>query len=114
MKIEWGKCNSGKWCNFVYLDLDHEIFKDLNGVYIIFNEKDGVIRIGSGDIKDRITKHRNDEKITKYKDLLVTWAKVNANQMEAVERFLADTYNAKVGDRFPDKTPIKVNLPFDE
>ncbi len=82
----------------------------MKGVYIIWSN-DTVVRLGSGIIKDRIRDHRTNTQITKYPDLKVTWAKVNANQMEGVEKYLAETLNPKIGDRFPDRTPIKVNLP---
>jgi len=32
--------------------------------------------------------------------------------MEGVEKYLADTLSPVVGERFPDRTPIKVNLPW--
>lgn len=70
------------------------------------------MRIGSRVIKDRIVSYRKDEDNNAYKDLLVTLAKINANQMEGVERFLADTYNPKIGGGFPYITAIEVNLPF--
>jgi hypothetical protein len=111
LTVSWGTCgDNNHWCDFIKLDLSSDYFKDLKGVYIIWNA-DGVVRVGSGIIKDRIAAHREDKEITAYKDLVVTWAQVNANQMEGVEKFLADQYNPKIGERFPDRTPIKVNLP---
>ncbi|HPG12569.1 MAG TPA: hypothetical protein PLU37_13640 [Chitinophagaceae bacterium] len=111
LTVAWGTCgDDSHWCDFLNLDLSTDHFKELKGVYIIGNA-DGVVRVGSGIIKDRITAHRNDKEITAYKNLKITWAQVNANQMEGVEKFLADHYDPKVGERFPDRTPISVNLP---
>jgi len=111
LTLDWRTCGEdGHWCDFLRLKLDGDDLKDLKGVYVIWND-DGIVRVGSGIIKDRIAAHRNDEEITAYDDLKVTWAKVNANQMEGVEKFLADHYSPAVGDAFPDRTPIPVNLP---
>ena len=112
LNVQWIKCQNDVWCNFKDLNIEHEHFNDLKGVYIIWSN-DSVIRLGSGIIKDRITDHRTNEKISQYPVLKVTWAKVNANQMEGVEKYLADTLNPFIGDRFPDRTLIKVNLPWD-
>ena len=112
MTVTWGKCNqSNSWCGLKNLNLDHEVFNDLNGVYIIWSDNE-VIRLGSGIIRNRLKEHREAPEITAYPNLFVTWAKVNGNQMEGVEKFLADRLNPKVGERFPDRTPIVVNLPW--
>lgn len=111
LEIQWNKCQNDIWCSFKNVNLDHELFNGLKGVYIIWSN-DKVIRLGSGIIKDRITDHRTNTEIAQYPDLKVTWAKVNANQMEGVEKYLADIINPVIGERFPDRTPIKVNLPW--
>jgi len=45
-----------------------------------------------------------------YEDVIPE-TKVNESQMEGVEKFLADVYKPVIGDLFPDRTPIRVNLP---
>lgn len=110
LEVEWIKCESGSWCDFARVNLSHEHFNDLKGVYIIWNDE-GVVRVGSGVIRDRIASHRENADITVYRNLKVTWAQVNANQMEGVEKYLADQCKPKVGERFPDRKPIEVNLP---
>lgn len=113
LQINWIRCTNGLWCSFNGLGLSNPRYVDLNGLYIIWSsEKTNVIRIGSGQIKSRILAHRKDDKINSYPDLYVTWAKVNGNQMEGVEKFLSDRLNPKLGERFPDRTPIEVNLPW--
>lgn len=112
LTLTWGTCgDDDHWCDFLKLNLAADLFKDLKGVYIIWIGKQ-VVRLGSGIIKDRIATHRKDKAITAYKNLRVTWAKVNANQMEGVEKYLADTLKPAIGDAFPDRTPIPVNLPW--
>lgn len=110
MQVVWMKYQSGEWCRLTSLNLNDDHFNDLRGVYIIWSGTK-VVRLGSGIIKDRLEYHRNNKEILAYPNLLVTWAKVNANQMEGVEKFLADTFNPAIGERFPDRTPIVVNLP---
>lgn len=112
LTVTWMKCEEDHWCPFDNLNLANDHFNELSGVYIIWSGTD-VIRIGSGIIRDRIEAHRNDEEITAYENLLVTWAQVNVNQMEGVEKFLADRYSPLVGERFPDREPISVNLPWE-
>ena len=116
MKVIWIKCKpDSHWCPLDGLNLE-----DLNydGVYIIWHEGNPsrVVRIGNGDIKDRLGKHRKDEKITAYAQkgtLRVTWAAVpSLSDREGIENFLADKYPPLVGERFPDVDPIGVNLPF--
>jgi hypothetical protein len=112
MKVNWGKCYpNSSWCSLKNLNLDHEIFIELTGVYIIWNSNE-VIRIGSGIIRNRLKEHRENPEIKSFPNTLVTWAKVNGNQVEGVEKFLADILNPALGDRFPDRTPIAVNLPW--
>lgn len=116
LTLSWGTCKvkyskDKHWCDLEKLNLDHEIFENLKGVYIIWSHKN-VIRLGSGTIKERLKEHRENPEITEYPDLKVTWAKVNANQMEGVEKYLADKLKPLVGERFPNRIPIKVNLPW--
>jgi len=111
MELNWIKCQNDSWCDFFQVNLNHEHFTDLKGVYIIWSN--GItVRLGSGIIKDRIAEHRNNVEISKHPNLMVTWAQVNANQMEGVEKYLSDILNPVVGDRFPNRTPIEVNLPW--
>ena len=113
LTLTWGTCNEdGHWCDLLRLNLTNDLFKDLKGVYIIWSDEQ-VVRLGSGIIKDRIAAHRKNKDITAYnKNLKVTWAKVNTNQMEGVEKYLADTLKPAIGDAFPGRTPILVNLPW--
>lgn len=112
MSINWGTCGDDRhWCYFGKLILSSEDFKYKKG-YIVWSGET-VIRLGSGLIKDRIAAHREDFKISKYTDMKVTWAKVNANRIQGVEKYLADILNPVVGDRFPDRIPIEVNLTWD-
>nr|BFF39791.1 hypothetical protein BACY1_15960 [Tenacibaculum mesophilum] len=110
MTVEWIYCQNNEWCDFLTLNLENQHFNNLNGVYIIWSGKT-IVRLGSGEIKNRIADHRNNPDIIAYPNLKVTWAKINANQMQGVEKYLADVLNPEIGERFPNRTPIEVNLP---
>ena len=129
LDLTWVKCkNNGNdvkyWCNLVKLDK-----KDLNynGVYVIWYPNGPIFKVGSGNIKNRLTKHANlnEDFMTKfnkynkdnntgydYKSLLVAFAKVNGNQMEGVEKYLDNNLKIvkETSERFPDVKEIKVNL----
>jgi hypothetical protein len=114
MVLTWRKCGD-HWCSLENLDLDS--VGDVCGVYIIWHEGNPgrVVRIGQGNIKDRLGAHRNDFAITAYRrngTLRVTWASVPSNQRDGVERFLADKWKPLSGDVFPDALPIAVNSPW--
>ncbi len=73
------------------------------------------VRLGQGDIADRLSEHRNDSEVMSYgnqrKPLRVTWAVVAEAYRSGVERFLAETLTPQLGERYPDVPPIEVNLP---
>jgi hypothetical protein len=115
LNLSWVKCgDDGHWCALDSVNLDKV---DTEGIYIIWHEGNPsrVVRVGQGDIKDRLTKHRTDKKITAYSKngtLRVTWASVSSFYRDGVERHLANTWNPLVGDAFPDCQPIAVNSPW--
>ena len=115
MNISWVKCRGDNWCPFETVDLSGVSAK---GVYMIWHggNPGRVVRVGQGDIADRITKHRSDRKITQHAKsgkLYVTWAAVSVQSRDGVERYLADKWNPLVGDAYPDAHPIAVNSPWD-
>lgn len=111
MQLSWQKCLGNVWGTLQWLDLEHSHFNTMEGVYIIWQSNGPVVRIGQGVIKNRLSAHRNDPAITRYSNLLVTWAAVPALYRNNVERYLANIYNPLVGDAFPNALPLAVNLP---
>lgn len=115
ISVSWVKCGNGSnWCPLETVNLDEV---DTKGVYIIWHEGNPgrVVRIGQGDIKDRLSAHRKDKTILAYRangTLRVTWASVSSSQRDGVEKYLADTWSPLVGDAFPDVLPIAVNSPW--
>ena len=117
MNLNWIKCEGNHWCSFLNLNLDHSHFDNLEGVYIIWHsgQQPAVVYVGQGDIADRITSHRRDDKILRFSHygLFVTWAQVvDDYARDGVELFLSQQLSPKVGQRYPDVLPIPVNFPW--
>lgn len=113
VQLRWKTCgDDAHWCNLKTLNLDK--LSDI-GVYVIWHtgNPSRVVRVGQGDIADRLSAHRRDPNITAYGELRVTWAVVSHQaDRDGIERFLADTWSPLVGAAFPDVAPIAVNSPF--
>lgn len=113
LHLRWIKSQNDTW-----LPLETVNLAGVNalGVYIIWHkgQPGKVVRVGQGDIADRIIAHRKDPAVLAYRDrgLLVTWAAVPAHQRDGVERYLADHWQPLIGDRFPTALPLAVNSPF--
>lgn len=113
--LSWVKCGNGaNWCPLQNVDLSNVITA---GVYIIWVEGNPsyVIRVGQGNIAERLEEHRNDNEIVAYArqgTLRVTWAALPEWQRNGVERYLADHWSPRVGDRYPSAEPIAVNSPW--
>lgn len=112
MHLNWIKCKGGDWCVLTTVDLSHDHFDNLEGVYIIWNSAQ-CVRIGQGNIRDRLQEHKTDNEILSYADptLFATWARVDSQNRDGVEAFLASHYKPAVGKLFPNVSPIQVNLP---
>lgn len=110
LTLSWVKCTGGVWCGFDTVDLSKV---KTTGVYVIWQGGSATpwVRVGQGDIAARLTAHRNDPAITKYKPLYVTWAAVQQSQLNGVERYLYERCSPKVGERTPTDPAIAVNLP---
>lgn len=113
MQVTWIKSTQNEWLRLNTFTLANV---SATGVYIIWHggNPSRVVRVGQGNIKDRLTAHRADPQVQAYSDkgLYVTWASVSASQMDGVERYLADTWNPLVGGAFPDALPTAVNSPW--
>lgn len=114
LTVTWEKCgNDNHWCDLLKLDL--ESIKVKTGIYIIWHHGTNPrwVRVGQGDIKARLSAHRNDKDVLKYENLglSVTWADVPSTKLDGVEAYLGNQCDPLVGERFPDRTPIQVNLP---
>jgi len=113
--LHWRKCAGNVWCPFMTAAINHAALA-VGGVYIIWHggQEPRTVRVGQGNVRDRLSAHRGDPEITRWQhlDLYVTWAAVTASQRDGVERYLAEQLNPIVGSRFPDVPSIQVNLPW--
>lgn len=113
--LVWGMCSCcGKrdWCSLDKLNLNHEYFDTLEGIYIIWSGRDAVIRIGSGHIRDRVNEHRADLDVTRFPELHVTWAKAESNLFQGIEKYLASQLRPLIPAEVPDDAEaLIVNIP---
>ena len=102
----------GQWWDLEYAA---SFSPTIDGVYIIGRDSDGrCIKVGQGNIHDRLKAHHRDRAITsaaRGATLRVTWCAVHAHLRGGVERFLGEHYKPLVAERFPDTRVIRVNLP---
>ena len=74
--------------------------------------------VGQGNIKERLAAHRKNPEIFLYGDILdtdlyVTWATVDRRYCDAVEAYLADKWDPKIGEHHPQAPHIEVNSPWE-
>ena len=119
MHLHWVTCGPEKvWCPFDTVNLSNVM---VTGVYIIWIPNGRIVRVGTGDIRDRLYSHRKDPAITQHGSLqtplLVTWAapaNLSWADLQGIERYLGNRLGPVEGQRFPDVAPIEVNLPWPE
>jgi hypothetical protein len=114
LTLTWIKLTTGHWCQLETVDLSRV---KTSGVYIIWHggNPSRVVRVGQGDIADRLGVHRLDVDVLKYRPngtLFVTWASVPGSLLDGAERFLAEHWKPLIGARFPAVAPVAVNQPF--
>ncbi len=85
------------------------------GVYVIWHSGSNprAVYIGQGAFFERLSVHQKDERILRCEaegTLLTTWATLEMQFRDGVERYLIDTYKPLVNERIPNVTPIQVNL----
>jgi hypothetical protein len=117
MNLNWIKCVGDQWCDFLKVNLTHNHFNDLEGVYIIWHgaPNPSTVRVGQGNIRERVTAHRLDPEILKYTEtysLYITWARVDFASKDGVENYLFNKLKPRLGERCPDCEAISVNLPW--
>jgi hypothetical protein len=116
MQLTWNKCEGNAWCNLINLNLGHPHFQGMEGVYVIWHAgaNPATVYVGQGSIAARLQAHRTEPAILAYGPygLFVTWARVDRQSRDGVERYLADRLTPRVGSAHPHAIPIPVNLPW--
>ena len=114
-KLKWMKTYDGKWVNLEQLDLRHV---NMQGVYMIWHggENPRIVRIGQGNIAERLRSHLTNLQIMRFKDygpLMVTWAQVDNPQIcEGIQRYLAEQFKPAIKERMPELPAIAAASPF--
>lgn len=116
--VQWAKnAANGEYLDLLRLDLGSAYFAAPRyGVYMIWYASPGgakAIRVGQGNIAERLKAHRVDPQITSYSSygpLKVSWVLVgdDTDVLNGVEAFLYDYYKPLVGERIPGVTAIEV------
>ena len=117
MNIHWMRCQGDVWCKLETVNLSHHHFDTMVGVYIIWHggPQPHVVYVGQGQIRERLSDHRNDKRIQQYRhlDLFVTWARVpEQSNRDGVEAYLINVWRPKVNERGPRAAPLIVNPPW--
>ena len=113
-QAQWATLPDGRYAPLRLVNLS--IVK-VTGIYVIYCATPNgtrAVRVGQGDVADRVTKHRVDKAIMAYEQygtLYVTWAAIPGHIRGGVEKYLSDLYQPLIGERFPDVLPVAVNLP---
>ena len=89
----------------------------MDGVYIIWHggPHPHVVYVGQGQIRKRLSAHRNDERIQRYRhlDLFVTWTRVlEQSDRDGIEAYLINVWKPKVNEKEPRIAPLTVNPPW--
>lgn len=121
LNVKWETCgDSNAWCNLNLISFSSPSFYNeqeggtVDGVYIIWDEKKKqVVRVGSGNLQDRIQKHSKEDWARNNTNLKVTFIRIDdENIMLGVENYLGYVFEQPtIGERFPDVTPVGINLP---
>ena len=112
MRLEWRKCVGDKWCPFLALNLTNV---QESGVYVIWHSGGRIVYVGQGVVAERIAQHRASWRLGPHdrKKMLVTWARLEDQHRDGVERYLAETLDpVVVGSARLKDPPIRVNLPW--
>jgi hypothetical protein len=114
--LEWHKCKAGTWCTLSELDLEHQHFDDMEGVYIIWcGEQNTVaLSVGQGYIRDCLAKERNLKYVSvigRRYQIHVTWAKIGSSFRKGVAKYISEAIRPKLARSYQNAAPIEVNLP---
>ena len=105
---------SGRWWSFREI-VESNSLPRRHGVYCISSvrqEGTETIRVGQGNIRDRVDAHTREPDISARPYLLVTWAETDPSQTDGIEKYLIDALHPLEGEIAPDAEPIEVNLPY--
>jgi hypothetical protein len=116
MQLNWQKCQGEVWCKLNFVNLTHQLFNNLEGVFVIWHGglTPATVFVGKGVIREKITQYRSDERIQKFAELglFATWTPVPPESCAGVESFLINNLKPIVQDQLPPANQIQVNKPW--
>lgn len=117
MATTWYKCKGDIWCELFKLDMDHEVLKKAEGVFIIWSgaKEKKFLKIGSGSIRSGLMSAKSDLAIQAFANIgvFVTWIEVGALKRSGVETYLHNNLRPLIVTSTPKSIPIKVRLPWE-
>jgi hypothetical protein len=116
-QLKWIKCQGEVWCPFHTVNLSHEHFNGLEGVFIIWHggPKAHTVIVGQGNIRECFTTYRTDPRIQNFAPLGIfgTWASAPVENRNGILEFLTGRLTPLLFSDAPlDGHPIEVNLPW--
>jgi hypothetical protein len=103
------------WSHLFDVDLTHEHFESAEGVYVVWHHgRNPVLRVGQGVIREELQTLQTTRNLVEAGQntvLYVTWARIDRDRRDGVERYLAEMLDPEMCDRSPETDPIEVNLP---
>ena len=113
--LTWQRCTGSMYCNFRSVNLQHEHFNQLAGVYVVWSagEPRVVQRVGRGNIRDQLTALRARTDLPPAEQQLqVTWARVPESLQASVVEYLSAQLAPRLGAAAAGGAATPVNLPF--
>jgi hypothetical protein len=113
MQLLWYKCAGAQWCSLDQVDLG---LLDGYGVFIIWRNGDlahasAVLYVGRGALRHEIARCRHDPLFNGQSGLRITWARVEAREMEGIAAYLYQYLRPIWGEVVSSLQPLPVNLP---
>jgi hypothetical protein len=118
MRVVWKKCAHGSWCELYKLNIAHDYFNNLEGVYILWykNEDGGktILSVGGGLIATELKKLKEDTAVLAFEsyELSVTWTAIDSKKHNSIIKFLIKSLNPMLTKNAPGGFSKKVNLPW--
>lgn len=113
----WYKCKGDIWCDLFKLDMDHEVLRKAEGVFIIWTgaSERKVLKVGSGSIRSMLMTAKSDIAIHAFANIgvFVTWTEITAIKRSGVELYLINNLKPLVVNFTPKAIPIKIKLPWE-
>lgn len=121
IEVEWFKCKSVGWCDLFKVNLENELVKETEGIYICWtgtgiDDSLTVMKVGQGYIYDIIIDLRNDLEIEAFrnKGVFITWARVPSYRLNGIEKYLNETLKPLFKSEKISAWSVKVNIPWDQ